>query len=132
MIHPMVAMTSGVSPRGIDTYNLPPTMIHSQMSLPIIKSDLNDSDPKVEFFLIIYLFSFIFLLKRKRGRPPKSKSDGPMLVASYTKHPQMNLSGTSIAPTMNNAVILNDQHGKVPIFLFLESKKKQIFFYRLD
>ena len=47
MINPMLAMTSGVSPRGIDTYNLPPTMINQTMSLPIIKSDLNDSDPKV-------------------------------------------------------------------------------------
>jgi hypothetical protein len=47
MINPMLAMTSGVSPRGIDTYNLPPTMVNQQMSLPIIKSDLNDSDPKV-------------------------------------------------------------------------------------
>ncbi len=47
MINPMIAMTSGVSPRGIDTYNIPPTMVNQQMSLPIIKSDLNDSDPKV-------------------------------------------------------------------------------------
>jgi hypothetical protein len=57
MINPMIAMTSGVSPRGIDTYNLPPTMINQPMSLPIIKSDLNDSDPKVnQFFLLIILF----------------------------------------------------------------------------
>ncbi len=47
MINPMLAMTSGISPRGLDPYNLPPTMVNQQMSLPIIKSDLNDSDPKV-------------------------------------------------------------------------------------
>jgi hypothetical protein len=47
MINPMLAMTSGISPRGIDPYHLPPTMVNQQMSLPIIKSDLNDSDPKV-------------------------------------------------------------------------------------
>lgn len=50
----MLAMTSGVSPRGIDTYNLPPTMVNQPMSLPIIKSDLNDSDPKV--ITIVFLF----------------------------------------------------------------------------
>ena len=47
MINPMIALTSGISPRGIDTYNLPPTMINPQMSLPTIKSDPNDNDPKV-------------------------------------------------------------------------------------
>lgn len=47
MINPMIVMASGISPRGIDPYNLPPTMINHQMSLPITKSDLNDSDPKV-------------------------------------------------------------------------------------
>jgi hypothetical protein len=58
MINPMLAMTSGVSPRGIDTYNIPPTMVNQQMSLPIIKSDLNDSDPKV---LIDYFIFSIYL-----------------------------------------------------------------------
>jgi len=57
-------MTSGISPRGIDPYNLPPTMVNQQMSLPIIKSDLNDSDPKVlnevcVFLLIIQLKLFL-------------------------------------------------------------------------
>jgi hypothetical protein len=47
MINPMLAMTSGISPRGIDTYNLPPTMLNQHMSLPIIKSEQNDNDPKV-------------------------------------------------------------------------------------
>lgn len=47
MINPMLAMTTGVSPRGIDTFNIPPTMVNQQMSLPIIKTDLNDSDSKV-------------------------------------------------------------------------------------
>ncbi|UJR35845.1 hypothetical protein I4U23_028589 [Adineta vaga] len=95
MINPMLAMTSGVSPRGIDTYNIPPTMINQSMALPIIKSDLNDSDPK-----------------RKRGRPPKTKSDGPTPVAPYTKHSHMNPTGLTLTPTINNQVILNDQHMK--------------------
>lgn len=56
MMNPMLAMTSGVSPRGIDTYNLPPTMLNPQMSLPIIKSDLNDSDPKVFIYLEILFY----------------------------------------------------------------------------
>lgn len=47
MVNPMLAMTSGVSPRGIDAYHLPPTMVNQQMSLPISKSDLSDADPKV-------------------------------------------------------------------------------------
>jgi hypothetical protein len=47
MINPMIALTSGISPRGIDTYNLPPTMLNQHMSLPIIKSEQNDNDPKV-------------------------------------------------------------------------------------
>lgn len=47
MTNPMLALTSGISPRGIDTYNLPPTMLNLQMSLPTIKSDPNDNDPKV-------------------------------------------------------------------------------------
>jgi hypothetical protein len=47
MVNPMLAMTSGVSPRGIDTYHLPPTMVNQQMSLPIIKSDISEADPKV-------------------------------------------------------------------------------------
>jgi len=55
MINPMLAMTSGVSPRGIDTY-IPATMVNQQqMSLPIIKSDLNDSDPKVLFDYFIFI-----------------------------------------------------------------------------
>ena len=49
MINPMIAMTTGVSPRGIDTYNIPPTMINQHMTLPIIKSESSDSDPKVHF-----------------------------------------------------------------------------------
>lgn len=47
MTNSMLALTSGISPRGIDTYNLPPTMINPHMSLPTIKSDPNDNDPKV-------------------------------------------------------------------------------------
>lgn len=47
MINPMIALTSGISPRGIDTYNLPSTMLNQHMSLPIIKSEQNDNDPKV-------------------------------------------------------------------------------------
>jgi hypothetical protein len=49
MINPMIAMTSGVSPRGIDTTYLPPTMLNQHMSLPIIKSEQNDNDSKVCF-----------------------------------------------------------------------------------
>jgi hypothetical protein len=62
MINPMLAMTSGVSPRGIDTY-IPATMVNQQqMSLPIIKSDLNDSDPKVlfDYFIFIVYSQFFF------------------------------------------------------------------------
>ncbi|CAF0806340.1 unnamed protein product [Rotaria sordida] len=97
MINPMIAMASGISPRGIDTYSIPSTMVNQAMSLPIIKSDLSDSDPK-----------------RKRGRPPKTKSDGATPpIAPYTKHTHINPSGLSLTPTMNNnQVILNDQHGK--------------------
>ena len=47
MITPMVTMAPGVSPRAIDTYNIPPTIVNQHMSLPIIKSEQNDNDPKV-------------------------------------------------------------------------------------
>ena len=48
MINPMIALTSGISPRIMDAYNLPPTMLNQHMSsLPIIKSEQNDNDPKV-------------------------------------------------------------------------------------
>lgn len=63
-------------------------------------------------------FSFAleyFLFQRKRGRPPKTKSDGPSPVASYTKHPQVNPQGLILTPTINNQVILNEQHMKVCI-----------------
>jgi len=93
MINPMLAMTSSVSPRGLDAYNIPPTMINQQMSLPIIKSDLNDSDPK-----------------RKRGRPPKTKGEGPTPVAPYTKHMPMNSTlPPQLNPILTTPVILNDQ-----------------------
>ena len=61
MINPMLAMTAGVSPRGIDTYNIPPTMLNQHMSLPIIKSEQNDNDPKVclNFMLLFYFYFFI-------------------------------------------------------------------------
>jgi hypothetical protein len=129
----MIAMTSGVSPRGIDTYNIPPTMVNQQMSLPIIKSDLNDSDPKVLiffFFFINYFIIIFHLFKRKRGRPPKTKSDGPTPVAPYIKHPLMNPTGLSLTPTINNQVILNDQHGKV-YYQFLKDFTKRFFFCRM-
>ena len=47
MINPMGGMASGISPRGLDVYSMPTTMVNQSMSLPTIKSDLNDSDPKV-------------------------------------------------------------------------------------
>jgi transposase-like protein len=99
MINPMIALTSGISPRGIDTYNLPPTMLNQHMSLPIIKSEQNDNDPK-----------------RKRGRPPKTKSsDGPTPIANYTKHTHINPTGLILNPTMTNPLMLNDQLMKVNI-----------------
>jgi hypothetical protein len=62
MLNPMLTMTSGVSPRGIDTYNIPPTMINQHISsLPIIKSEPNDSDPKVKSHLrLIFIYRNIF------------------------------------------------------------------------
>jgi hypothetical protein len=54
-----------------------------------------------------------YLFQRKRGRPPKTKGDGPIPVAPYTKHSHMNPTGLSLTPTRNNQVILNDQHIKV-------------------
>jgi hypothetical protein len=57
--NPMIAITSGISPRGIDTYNLPPTMLNQHMSLPIIKSEQNDNDPKVYSNFILTFFSII-------------------------------------------------------------------------
>ena len=72
-MNPMLAMTSGVSPRGIDTYNLPPTMLNQHMSLPIIKSDLNDNDPKVRFetkkdrFDLFFIFSVNVVVHLKQN-----------------------------------------------------------------
>ena len=60
----------------------------------------------------ILLFKF-FSSQRKRGRPPKTKSDGSSPVATYTKHPHVNPSGLILTPTINNQVILNEQHMKV-------------------
>ncbi len=55
-------------------------------------------------------------MQRKRGRPPKTKSEGgPTPVAPYTKHSHMNPTGLSLTPTINNQVILNEHHGKVYI-----------------
>jgi len=68
-------------------------MLNQHMSLPIIKSEQNDNDPK-----------------RKRGRPPKTKSsDGPTPIASYTKHSHINSTGITLTPTLTNPVLLNDQ-----------------------
>ncbi len=93
MINPMIAMTPGISPRGIDPSYLPPTMLNQHMSLPIIKSEQNDNDPK-----------------RKRGRPPKTKSsDGPTPIASYTKHSHINPTGVALTPILTNPILLNDQ-----------------------
>ena len=96
MINPMLAMTSGISPRAMDTYSLPQTMLNSHMSLPIIKSDLNDNDSKVD---------------RKRGRPPKTKGEGGLTpVSSYTKHPNLNNpTGLPLNPQLTNPIMLNDQ-----------------------
>ena len=97
MINPMLAMTSNLpAARGMESYNLPPTMLNPQMSLPIIKSDLNDSDSK-----------------RKRGRPPKTKGDGPTPVAPYTKHQPMNPTGLTLTPTINSQIIINDPQNKL-------------------
>jgi hypothetical protein len=53
---------------------------------------------------------FEFLLQRKRGRPPKTKSsDGPTPIANYTKHPHINPPGIPLT----NPVLLNDQLIKV-------------------
>ena len=107
MLNPMGGMASGISPRGLDAYSIPTTMANQSMSLPTIKSDSNDSDPKVNrSHQLISHVSTSFGVQRKRGRPPKSKSDGLTPVANYTKHAQMN-------PTMNNALLLNEQHIKV-------------------
>ncbi|CAF4974575.1 unnamed protein product, partial [Rotaria sp. Silwood1] len=92
MMNTMVAMTSGVSPRTIDNYNIPSAMLNQHMSLPIIKSEQNDNDPK-----------------RKRGRPPKTKSDGPTPIANYTKQSHMNPTGLALTPTMNNPIMINEQ-----------------------
>lgn len=51
MMNPMLSMTSGVSPHTIENYSIPPTMLNQHMSLPIIKSDPNDNDPKVNLTL---------------------------------------------------------------------------------
>jgi hypothetical protein len=64
-------------------------------------------------FSEIFCSRIFHLFKRKRGRPPKTKSDGPTPVAPYTKHPHMNPIGLSLTPTINNQVILNEQHVKV-------------------
>lgn len=47
MMNTMMSMPSGVPSRVIDNYNPQTTLSNTSMSLPIIKSDLNDSDPKV-------------------------------------------------------------------------------------
>ena len=44
----MVAATSGMSTYRIDIYNILSTIVNQTMSLPIIKSDLSDSDSKVK------------------------------------------------------------------------------------
>ncbi|CAF2174902.1 unnamed protein product [Rotaria magnacalcarata] len=93
MMNSMMTMASGVSPHTMDNYNIPPTMLNQHMSLPIIKSELNDNDPK-----------------RKRGRPPKTKSsDGPTPIASYTKQTHLNPTGLALTPTMNNPIMINEQ-----------------------
>ncbi|CAF5209391.1 unnamed protein product, partial [Rotaria magnacalcarata] len=97
MMNSMMTMASGVSPHTMDNYNIPPTMLNQHMSLPIIKSELNDNDPK-----------------RKRGRPPKTKSsDGPTPIASYTKQTHLNPTGLALTPTMNNPIMINEQLVKV-------------------
>jgi hypothetical protein len=102
ILNPMVAMTSGISPRTLDAYSMHPSMINPHMSLPIIKSEPNEGDPK-----------------RKRGRPPKMKSaDGTTPTANYNKHSHVVTTSTlpavaaAINPAMNNAIVMNDQHGK--------------------
>ncbi|CAF0863358.1 unnamed protein product [Adineta ricciae] len=94
MMNQMITMASGVSPRALDTYNIPPIMLNQHMSLPIIKSDQNDNDPK-----------------RKRGRPPKTKSsEGPATpLGNYVKHPLINPAGATLTPTMTSPVVLHDQ-----------------------
>ncbi len=67
-------------------------------------------------FFINYFIIIFHLFKRKRGRPPKTKSsDGPTPIASYTKHTHVNPTGITLTPTMNNQVIINDQILKVNI-----------------
>lgn len=58
---------------------------------------------------------FSSLLKRKRGRPPKTKGEGPTPVAPYTKHQPMNPAGLTLTPTINNQIIINDPHNKAQV-----------------
>ena len=62
--------------------------------------------------MIIHLL-ILLLFQRKRGRPPKTKSDVLTSIVPCAKHPNMNTPGISLTPTMDNQVIRNDQHGKV-------------------
>lgn len=70
-------------------------------------------------FSFIGRFSFF---QRKRGRPPKTKGEGPSPVANYTKHPQVNQPGLILTPAINNQVILNEQHMKVGLFKICQMK----------
>lgn len=76
MMNSMVALTSGVSPRGIDNYSLQPTLLNQHMSLPIIKSEQNDNDPKVCLNLFEknklpynYIFSVNVVVHLKQNLP---------------------------------------------------------------
>lgn len=72
----MLSVAAGVSPRGLDTYGMSATLVNQPMSLPIIKSESNDTDSKVHLHfsvdrtIEILSFSSVNVAVHRKPNPP--------------------------------------------------------------